>query len=198
MGELYKLDFANGKSYIGITTKTAAERFNGHRRKSCGNSAKSNVPVYDAWRKHGEPQLTVLAILENGELASAEQRAIAAYGTLLPNGYNMTVGGEVSPMLLPDVAAKVSAKNKGKLRGPMSELHKKNLSEARKGIFPSEETLEKMRNSSKARARTPCSEETKRKISESHKTSSTAKEAREATANKRRAHVVINGVMMMK
>lgn len=32
----------------------------------------------------------MLAVLEDRELASTEIRAIAAYGTLAPNGYNMT------------------------------------------------------------------------------------------------------------
>ena len=112
MGELYKLDFTNGKSYVGITTKTAKSRFDNHKR--CANTGKG-AALYNAWRKHGEPKLTVLAVLEDKELASAEQRAIAVYGTLVPSGYNMTSGGEVSPMLFSEIAAKVSASMLGKV-----------------------------------------------------------------------------------
>lgn len=87
MGTLYKLDFEDGKSYVGITTKTIAHRFNAH---ACNARTGRRARLYAAWRKHGEPRLTVLAVLEDRELASTEIRAIAAYGTLAPNGYNMT------------------------------------------------------------------------------------------------------------
>lgn len=108
MGELYKLDFVNGKSYIGISVKGAAHRYLAHKGRAKSN-CKTSTPLYNAWRKHGAPTMTVLAVLEDRELASTEQRAIAAYGTLFPEGYNLTVGGEVSPMTLPEVRAKVSA-----------------------------------------------------------------------------------------
>ena len=158
MGELYKLDFANGKSYIGITTKTAAERFNGHRARSKSIKGGDSA-LYQAWRKHGEPQMKVLAVLEDRELAHTEQRAIAAYGTLVPNGYNVTIGGDVSPMTLPEVAAKISAMRKGV---KLSDAHKAALSasqrgKARPGLAAaltgkkaSEETRKKMSDSAKS------------------------------------------------
>lgn len=34
MGAIYKLDFANGKSYIGITSKDAKHRFRAHKTMS--------------------------------------------------------------------------------------------------------------------------------------------------------------------
>lgn len=130
MGELYKLDFPNGKSYIGISVKGAAHRFLAHKGRA-KSSCKASTPLYNAWRKHGAPTMTVLAVLEDGELASAEQRAIAAYDTMFPAGYNLTVGGEVSPMTLPEVRAKVSAALIGReisasTRAALSLAHKGN------------------------------------------------------------------------
>lgn len=79
MGELYRLDFCNGKSYIGITTQSAKRRFLAHNKAAAGE--RSTCAVHEAWRKHGAPNLTVLAILENADLSSTEIRAIAAFGT---------------------------------------------------------------------------------------------------------------------
>lgn len=104
MGELYRLDFPNGKSYIGITTGKASKRLCGH---SAACSKGKDTILYNAWRKHGKPSITVIAILENSELASTEIRAIKVFKTLKPNGYNLLEGGQVSPMTTPEVAAKL-------------------------------------------------------------------------------------------
>lgn len=127
MGELYKLEFASGKSYIGITTKTARERFHGHR---CRAAKGDRTALYNAWRAHGEPKLTVLAVLENSELASTEQRAILAYNTFVPGGYNSTPGGDVSPMLNAETRMKASKTRKGV---PLSDAHRAALSAAQRG-----------------------------------------------------------------
>lgn len=111
MAELYRLDFASGKSYIGITRHTAAYRFEGHRR-AARRSGKG--VVYNAWRKHGEPTLTVLATLSESDMLAAEKRAIVDHGTRWPNGYNFTDGGDTPPSLDKAVAAKISAALKGR------------------------------------------------------------------------------------
>lgn len=124
MGELYRLSFPTGKCYIGITVGTARDRYSAHRA-----AARKGVktPVYGAWRKHGEPKLEVLAILENHCLGETEQRAIAAFKTMVPNGYNVSPGGDISPMKDPVVAAKVSA---ARLGMKMSEETKAKMSAA--------------------------------------------------------------------
>lgn len=94
MGHLYRLDFASGKSYIGITKHTAIHRFERHRREAA-RGVKWN-PVYNAWREHGEPTLVVMAVLINEDLAETEIRAIALFNTMLPHGYNLSAGGEIS------------------------------------------------------------------------------------------------------
>lgn len=106
MGEIYRLDFANGKSYIGLSTLSAAERFFRHR-----NSAKCSTKglIYNAWRKHGEPKLVVLAIVEESELGPTEMRAIQVFNTMAPNGYNLSYGGELNPFLNPLVYQKFLA-----------------------------------------------------------------------------------------
>lgn len=128
MGVLYKLDFANGKSYIGITTKTAKQRFSGHKAQCCRGT---DLPLYNAWRKHGEPTLTTLAVLEDADLAAAEIRAIKAFGTLAPNGYNLSFGGQTAPGLNPETAAKISKALKGRESPMKGVAGKKHTDEAK-------------------------------------------------------------------
>lgn len=106
MGELYKLDFPNGKSYIGITSVTTKERLCGHA-KSVKHGSK--IPVHCAWRVHGEPIVHVLAVVEDKELSQTEIRAIKVFNTISPFGYNISAGGELSPMHHPCAKAKCSA-----------------------------------------------------------------------------------------
>jgi predicted GIY-YIG superfamily endonuclease len=106
MGEVYRLEFCNGKSYVGITTKTAAERFEGHKKR-CRSGIGDGTALYAAWKKHGEPKLFVLAVVEDKELAATEVRAVRVYGTKAPSGYNMTIGGDFPPLKDPNIAKKL-------------------------------------------------------------------------------------------
>ena len=143
MGLLYKLDFASGKSYIGITSQPLKRRINGHAdetRKGC------SLLVHRAWRKYGAPKLAVLAIVDRKDLLETERRAIAVFGTLAPGGYNLTAGGDANPMHSPIAAAKqglamvgkrhsVAAKAKmsaAKADRKLSEEHKRKISAALK------------------------------------------------------------------
>jgi len=56
--------------------------------------------------------LTVIA--DDSDLPALEIKAIKVFATLAPNGYNLSYGGDTSPMLNPIVAAKVSAALKGR------------------------------------------------------------------------------------
>lgn len=174
MGYLYRLDFASGKSYIGITIeKTLKRRLWNHRAVSAVGSAA----VYRAWRRYGEPRAVLLAKASGAFLLELEQRAVRAYGTYGPGGYNMTPGGEVNPTSLAEVRkklslaqkgkkasaetrAKMSASHKGKKRPPRSLEHRRNLSLARIGKTASASTIEKMRRASTGRT---WSAETRRK-----------------------------------
>lgn len=155
MGELYRLDFASGKAYIGITIKTAAHRFIGHRRAA--RSSGKGV-VYKAWRKYGEPVLTVLAVVCDRDLYETERRAIKVFGTRYPHGYNFTDGGDIPPSLAPEVAEKISFALKGRslpheLRRRLSKIvtgrkhteeAKRNMSKAQKGKYVSPSAKKKM------------------------------------------------------
>jgi len=91
--QLYRIDFPNGKVYIGITSRTAKERFATH----CGNSKKKNACQF-AIHKYGKENvvLTVMAECDNWELLClAEIEAIEKFNShISKNGYNITLGGE--------------------------------------------------------------------------------------------------------
>lgn len=108
MGCLYQITFPNGKSYIGITRKTAEQRFATHRYQSKGKRAYA---ICEAFRAHGADNavVTTLVIGDYDFLATLEPAAIAAFGTKAPYGYNMTDGGEVPVGLTADSLAKIGA-----------------------------------------------------------------------------------------
>lgn len=94
---VYKLEFVNGKVYIGMSRASAGgpftNRLRGHER-----SAKrgSDNPVHAAWRKYGAPTQTILSQHDTREeCAMAEVAAIKAHDALNPaKGYNLMAGGE--------------------------------------------------------------------------------------------------------
>ena len=109
---MYKLVFASGKAYIGQTARNMNTRIAQHKRSVKSNS---QLPVHCAWRKYGEPAITVVAEFETqDELHAAEKAAIIAIGTLAPQGYNVAYGGESAPSKNPEVAAKIAAKATGR------------------------------------------------------------------------------------
>lgn len=114
MGFIYKLRFPTGRAYIGLTRKSVEARFGEH--VSCVGDPRKKSVLYNAWRKHGAPTVEILAEVPDHLLLSAEVAAIAEHGTLYPNGYNTTVGGDVCPMHSPVVAQKVADAKRGKKR----------------------------------------------------------------------------------
>lgn len=99
MGVLYKLTGPTGKAYIGITSKTLAQRWLQHRRNaSKGRGDDDDCPgLYSALRKYGHEQFSVetLAVAASwGGLCAMEREAIDRLKTYAPGGYNLTRGGD--------------------------------------------------------------------------------------------------------
>jgi group I intron endonuclease len=99
MYTLYKITCsANGKVYIGYTSKTADERFQTHLLNA---KWKRKTALYDAIRKYGSDAFSVETVLTCDDHSSAckhEIQLIVALGCLLPAGYNMTQGGDGVPL----------------------------------------------------------------------------------------------------
>lgn len=130
--ELYKIDFENGKSYIGITSKTTKHRIKQHLKDA--RSGKKQI-INNALRKFNDFKVTTLVIANNWEwLCNLEKLAISAFNTLRPNGYNVSIGGDQPALgykFSEEAKKKMSDQRKGK------KIHnddsKRRISESAKG-----------------------------------------------------------------
>ena len=108
-GLIYKItNRKNGKGYVGLSLMAFKKRMQGHKSKalSAGKMVTGCRALNAAIRKHGWESFRKEVILPNVPRAGLphwEQRMIATHGTLAPKGYNLTPGGETSPMLNPEV-----------------------------------------------------------------------------------------------
>jgi predicted GIY-YIG superfamily endonuclease len=107
VGEIYLLTFSNGKRYVGATMVGARKRYAGHKGAVAAGAV---TPVCSAWRTHGEPDLSIICVVENVSLIDAEEKAIKKFNTLWPRGYNRAaksnaVGVEVSAATRAKIAA---------------------------------------------------------------------------------------------
>lgn len=199
---LYKLVFASGKAYIGQTARSMNVRLAQHRTAVRNGSP---LPVHCAWRKHGDPDVMVVAEFEtHDELHAAEKAAIIAVGTLAPQGYNVAYGGETAPSKNPEVAAKIAAKAIGRKIADTSSLsaslverwkddeYRQKVSEALKSSWTEkrrEETSEKFKSVWARRKSEGYSvpEETRQKLAAYERTPETrAKMSESAKARKRK------------
>ena len=130
MAYLYRLTSPSGKSYIGIA-KDYRRRWTIHRYRANRNEQGA---LYAAIRKYKWESFssTILAIGSFEYVKEREVKAIAAFDTYHPNGYNLTRGGDgatgrPTPKAVRD---KIAAGNRGKV---MTAASRKKLSMARKG-----------------------------------------------------------------
>lgn len=141
----------NHKKYVGQTKKTSEQRWKEHT-KGC----ESCRVLQKAIKKYGEDSFEVYDIDHaetHDELDEKEKFWISKLNTMVPNGYNLTSGGETRKFLSKESREKISASKKGK---HLSNEHKAALSKAFSG-------------ENHPLYGTHRSEETKRKISEANK-----------------------------
>lgn len=142
---VYKItDKINNKVYIGITTKSLEERFEGHLNRMRQGDKRH---LYCAMRKYGIENFSIEQIdsaLTYEELLEKEKYYIKLFNSC-EDGYNLTYGGDTNPMEMETVKKahdqkmreqsvrdKISQTMKEKYRDGklFSEEHKKHLSDA--------------------------------------------------------------------
>lgn len=178
MGYLYRISFESGKSYLGVTTKTMNRRMALHR-----HHAKTGRPgaIYGAIRKYRSYKVDVLVVADGWEyLCDLEKRAIAAFNTKSPNGYNLTDGGEggFGYRMSPEQRERQSLRMKGKNKGNSFGVGYRHTDEAKAKIAASstgrifsEERRAKIgatKVGNKYNVGRPCSPERRAKISQSN------------------------------
>lgn len=152
MGLIYCLTFPNGKKYIGQTTQQLKARLQQHsKQKYC-------IAVHNAIRKYKEYECEVLLEIDNASLDYYEEKLIKEHHTLVPNGYNIRLGGRKSGFSQ-ETIKKMSESHKGK---HVSEAARQAISRALTGRILSKETRQKI---SISKQNSVLSEESKRKMS---------------------------------
>lgn len=106
MAEIYMLTSPSGRQYIGVTKHTAQVRLVSHRELS--RNARQ-YPLNRAIRKYGWRTFKVQTLLTGPEalLYKLEGHFIESFKTLVPNGYNVGLGGEGVKMT-PEIKQKLS------------------------------------------------------------------------------------------
>lgn len=166
MPEVYCLTSPSGRKYIGVTRRTAADRFKEHCYEA--RRGRKNIPILSALSKYGPEsfQVDVLAKCENVDLAfQLEADLIAELNTIAPNGYNATTGGDGVKALSGEALEyrkkrQREGMNTPESRAKRSEIGKKNgakTSAALKERWADpawrKSTLEKIRASAKRRTK---------------------------------------------
>ena len=95
-GYIYKIEFPNGKVYIGLTTTSLKRRKSGHRNCAKGNDTRI---LYNALRRYTMEDTFELIEIDTAdteeELCRKEIMYISKYNSFdIKYGYNMTYGGE--------------------------------------------------------------------------------------------------------
>lgn len=126
----------NGKRYIG-QSKNIERRFKDHLSR-LENGNHDNDYLQKSFDKYGGQCFEFKIVCECSieDLDKEEKRFINLYGTYL-QGYNLTTGGEISPMLMPEIRNKVSEAMKGEKNHnygkQFSKQHKSKIKESNKG-----------------------------------------------------------------
>ena len=179
---MYKIylitNLKNQKQYVGITKFSIEERFSQH--------VKRGFLLTEAIKKYGEEKFSTELIeeVESDERAyELEMLYIQKYKTKVPNGYNLTDGGdgifgwEADEKYRQECSERVKLLHQEKKVGMYGKNHseetKRKMSEAAKGKSKpwligrkiSEDTKEKLRQINLGRT---LSEETRKRISQNH------------------------------
>lgn len=93
-GFIYKCTVEDGKQYIGQTTSSIKERMRQHE----GRSERGwRMPLFDRVLKKGlSYDVEIISEVPIDMLDAVERYCIGYFDTLVPNGYNMMIGGQTN------------------------------------------------------------------------------------------------------
>jgi group I intron endonuclease len=146
MGWIYLIrNKINDKCYIGQTRRNPEIRWAEHCKIKHTKSL-----LTDAIIKYGQEafEKSILCEISNEELNDRELIEIYTRNTVLPNGYNIVVGGGANRIVHSETREKISKSLMGKIR---SEETKRRISYSKRGKTHSEETKIKISESGKGK-----------------------------------------------
>lgn len=145
---IYKItNLVNNKIYIGQTTRSIEDRWNGHCTCSPERSA-----IAAAIQKYGSSNFKIEELIKvdsQEELNLLEKKYVEEFNSLAPNGYNLKEGGDQLGSRYTDIS-KQKMRN-AKLGTSVPEETRQKMSESHKKRFLNDPTLNEKRSiSSKA------------------------------------------------
>jgi group I intron endonuclease len=150
MGLVYLIrNTVNGKCYVGQTRRDIHERWKEHIRKT-----QYVLGAAMAFYGKDKFEFSVICEVPNDDLNDREVKEIAERETLVPNGYNLQIGGENRDMH-EETKRKIGANSAVKLKGkkmpettrealrkantgrsaPLTEEHKQRVREGKRGVM---------------------------------------------------------------
>jgi hypothetical protein len=134
------------EGYVGVTSKTSAERFKEHAYEVSGGS---DFPVHNAMRKYGSTIVLETLVEGSSDYCYLIENSLRPEHSI---GWNLAVGGSVSPMLgrkhTPEVLADLSIKQAGQNNGFYGKTHSEDFCEAQRqrrlGAVATEATRQKL------------------------------------------------------
>ena len=168
MAELYRLTSPSNKQYIGIAKNGLQNRFTVHVSEA---KSGSMTALHKAIRKYGPDAFVkeILVVSDYEYIRDLEIKAIEAFNTKSPKGYNLTIGGDGTNGYSHTDCTKQKISNLAKIR--MADPEKRShLSKLNIGKKLSVETKEKIRLTSLGRKNMlgkKHTDETKQKIAQS-------------------------------
>ena len=145
-GKVYAIMSPSCKWYIGQTRQALRERWKQHAHP-CRIEGGCRL-IARAFAKYGANRMELWVLDDNVPLCDLNERErerIAEHGTFDPNGwgYNLTPGGDSSPMHVPEVAERSSATHTEQWKDPE---HRAKMSKARKESKLVSDHCERMRS----------------------------------------------------
>ena len=113
---LYCAVFPNGKRYFGVTGRSLEARIKDHR----DNLRNPKLPFHRALKKYdGNVVFRTVVVGEKKQILNLEIESIASFKTMDRRfGYNVSLGGDLSPMLVPEIVERMRATNTGRTLTP--------------------------------------------------------------------------------
>jgi group I intron endonuclease len=193
-GFIYFLRSPSGKAYIGQTSVSISKRLYMH------NKSKGCRFLYAAIKKYGIENFFAgeIGCYPLSDLDAMEVRFIKEFGTLAPDGYNLTTGGRANHKCSDETRKHISevgtgrhlseetrkrmskpksAETRMRMSKPKSEATRMKMSAAKKGVPKSPEARQKMVEAHK-RCPTILSAEARKRISEAKKGKPKSEETR--------------------
>lgn len=147
---IYKITNPKGRIYIGQSTNIE-KRFNHYKRLDC----KYQIRLYNSFVKYGyiNHKFEVITECDIEHLNEKERYFQECYNVLSKNGLNcrLTVASDRSGELSAETRKKISEAQKGMIRKPLSDEHKRKIRDAAKGRKHSAEHKLKISEAAKGR-----------------------------------------------